>query len=62
MEDKKKISVKKIIYVVLTIVIILIGISVYSKYNFYYYVKGVREEGKSIFTRDSEVKYSDMNS
>lgn len=62
MEEKRKINYKKIIYFALTIVIIIIGIVIYSKYNFYDYVKGVRESGKTSFTRDSKIKYSDEDS
>ena len=62
MEEKRKINYKKIIYFALTIVIIIIGIVIYSKYNFYDFVKGVRESGKTSFTRDSKIKYSDEDS
>ena len=59
---ERKISVKSVIYYILVIVIIIVGIVVYSIYNFNDYIKGVREEGKTSFTRDSSVKYSDMKS
>lgn len=62
MNNKGKISLKTILYVIVIIIIILIGRSIYSKYNFYDYMKGVREEGKTLFTRDSDVVYSDMDS
>lgn len=62
MNIKGKISLKTIIYFIVIIIIILIGKSIYSKYNFYDYIKGVREEGKTSFTRDSDVVYSDMYS
>lgn len=62
MNNKGKIRLASIIYVIAIIVIIAIGVNIYSEYNFYDYVKGVREEGRTLFTRDSEVKYSDMDS
>lgn len=62
MNIKGKISLKTIIYFIVIMIIILIGKSIYSKYNFYDYIKGVREEGKTSFTRDSDVVYSDMYS
>lgn len=62
MNNKGKISLKTIISII--IIIILIGVAryIYCKYNFYDYEKGVREEGKSFFTRDSNVKYSNKHS
>lgn len=62
MSNKGKIRLKTIIYFAVIIIIILIGKSIYSKYNFYDYVKGVRETGKTSFTRDSNIVYSDMDS
>lgn len=62
MNNKGKISLKTIIYFIVIIIIILIGKSIYSKYNFYDYIKGVREEGKTSFTRDSSVVCSDADS
>ena len=62
MEEKRKINYKKVFYFALIIVIIVIGIVIYSKYNFYDFVKGVRESGKTSFTRDSKIKYSDEDS
>ena len=62
MKNSGKVSLKTIIYFAIIIIIILIGKSIYSKYNFYDYIKGVREKGKTSFTRDSDIVYSDMDS
>lgn len=62
MENKKKFGIKSIINLIIIIIVITIGVVVYSKYNFYDYMKGIREEGKTSFTRDTKEKYSNMNS
>lgn len=62
MNNKGKISLKTIIYFIVIIAIIFVGVSIYRRYNFYDYTKGVREDGKTSFMRDSEVTYSDMDS
>lgn len=57
-EKDKKISIKTIIYLIVLILIVYAGVTIYSKYNFYDYIKGVREGGnKTSFTRDSDEKY-----
>ena len=61
-DNKKRIEIKTIIYFIVIIIIILIERYIYCKYNFYDYLKAVREEGKTSFTRDSSVVYSDMDS
>ena len=59
MKTRGRISISTVIYFVLIIIIILIGRHIYCKYNYYDYLKGVREEGnKTSFTRDSKVRYS----
>lgn len=58
MKNKGRVSLKTIIYFVFLIIFILIFRHIYCKYNFYDYLKGVREEGKTSFTRDSTVIYS----
>ena len=60
--SRGKISIKAIIYIIIVMLIVFIGVMIYSKYNFNAYVKGVREGGKTSFTRDSEIKYSDTDS
>lgn len=62
MNNRGKISLKTIIYIIVIIILILIARYIYCKYNFYDYEKGVREGNKTSFTRDSSVVYSDMDS
>lgn len=62
MNNKGKISLKTIIYFIVLIILILIIRYIYCKYNFYDYEKGVREGGKTSFSRDSDIVYSDMYS
>ena len=59
MNDRGKIRISTIIYFIIIILMIYVAVAIYSKYNFYDYIKGVREGGKSSFTRYSEEKYSD---
>lgn len=62
METKGKINLKTVIYILILVIIILFGRYVYCKYNYYDYIKGVREVGKTSFTRDSNIVYSNMDS
>ena len=62
METKGKINVKTIIYILILVIIILFGRYIYCKYNYYDYIKGVREVEKPSFTRDSNIVYSNMDS
>lgn len=62
MNNRGRIRLRSIIYFIVIIIIIWVGVNIYSTYNYYDYVKGVREAGKTTFTRDSEVTYSDMHS
>lgn len=62
MKNRGRISLKTIIYCIVIVILIFITRYIYCKYNFYDYEKGVREEGKTSFTRDSEVRFSDMYS
>lgn len=56
------IRVKDIVYTIFVIVVLLVGISIVSKYNYNNFTKSVREKGKTTFSRDSEVKYIDDKS
>lgn len=60
--NRGRIKLRTIVYFIVILIIIWVGVNIYSTYNFYDYVKGVREVGKTTFTRDSEVTYSDMHS
>ncbi len=54
--------VKNIISIIILIVAITITIKIYNKYNYNDFDKSVTEIGKTNFTRDSEEKYSKMDS
>ena len=60
--NRGRIKLRTIVYFIVILIIIWVGVNIYSTYNYYDYVKGVREVGKTTFTRDSEVTYSDMHS
>ena len=62
MNNKGKVSLKTIISVIIIIILLWVARYIYCKYNFYDYEKGVCEEGKSFFTRDSSVTFSNMHS
>ena len=63
MNNIGKIRIKTMLYFIVLILIIYAGVTVYSKYNFYDFTKGVREGGgKTSFSRDSNVKYSEKAS
>lgn len=55
-------KVRKIIGYIIMIIAIIILIIAYKKYNYNDFDKCVREPNKTIFTRDSSVKYSKMDS
>ena len=58
-EKRKK---RNIISNIFTILIIIIAVLIYSKYDFNYYTKGVEEKEKTLFSRDSQEKYSTSKS
>lgn len=55
-------KVKGIITNIITIVLIIIAIFIYRKYDFNFYTKGVAEENRTVFSRDSQIRYSQMRS
>ncbi len=61
MKEKGKV-VKKVLWLVFVIAVIVAIIVVYNKYNYNDFVKNVAQIGKTEFTRDAQVKYSDMDS
>ena len=61
-KNSGKITIQTILYLIMIIIIIVVGSRIYSKYNYYDYMKGVRETGKTTFTRDHEVRYCEMDS
>lgn len=62
MNNRGKIRLRSIVYFIVIIIIIWVGIKIYTTYNYYDFVKGVREPEKTTFTRDSETVFSDMHS
>ena len=61
MENKGRI-LKKIIWCIALAIIICVIVAFLKKYNYNDYIKNISEVGKTNFTRDSEVKYSKMDS
>ena len=61
MEENNK-KRKKIMSNIFAIILIIITIFIYRKYDFNFYTKGIKETGKTVFSRDSEIKYSDTRS
>ncbi len=57
-----KVSTKRIISIVTFIIVVSIGLFVYSEYNYNDFIKSIREGGKTTFSRDNSEKYSDMKS
>ena len=55
MTSKKRINIMSNIFV---IIIIVVTFFVYKKYDYNFFTKGISEKGKTVFSRDSEVKYS----
>lgn len=62
MEEKAHIKTKNIIYAILTVMVIIIGSMIISKYNYNDFEKGVREKEITTFSRDDQVKYSNKKS
>lgn len=61
MKNNKK-TIKNLIWIAIMLTSIISLIIVYQKYNYNNFEKSVRERDKTEFTRDSEVKFSDMSS
>lgn len=59
-EDNKRRN--KIISNIFAIILIIITIILYRKYDFNFYTKGIKETGRTVFSRDSEIKYSEARS
>ena len=54
--------IKNILWLAIVVIAIIAFANVYNKYNYNDFVKSVEEKNKTIFTRDSKVKYSEMDS
>ncbi len=59
---RKSGRIGSIITNIITIAIIILAILIYRKYDFNFYTKGVVEENKTKFSRDSQIKYSKSRS
>lgn len=58
-KEKKK---RNIVSNIFTIIIIIIAIIIYRKYDFNFFTKGIQETGRTAFSRDSKIKYSEDKS
>lgn len=58
--DNKKL--RNTISNIFVIVIIIVAFFLYRKYDYNFYTKGIFEKGKTVFSRDSSVKYSKQRS
>lgn len=57
-----KVSTKRVISLITLIIVISVGLFIYSEYNYNDFVKSIREKGKTSFSRDNSVKCSEMKS
>ena len=62
MKNRGKIKATTMVYIVIIVFLILFARALYCRYNFYDYTKGIREAGRTSFTRDSKTVYSDEDS
>lgn len=62
MKRKPRMNTKNIVAVIILIIAIIIGGIFYSKYNYHDYIKSVREKGKTSFSRDGDITYSNTKS
>lgn len=50
--------IKNTVSNIFVIIILIVAIVIYRKYDYNFYTKGIVEKGKTVFTRDSDIKYS----
>lgn len=50
-----KVKIRNIISNIITIVILIVAVIIYKNYDYNYFVKGVKETGKTTFSRDSKL-------
>ncbi len=62
MYSKKRKIFGNLLTLLIIIAILVVGYTIYSKYNYNDYMKAEYIRGNSTFERDSNIKYSDMNS
>lgn len=53
---------KNIISIIIIFIVLIVGLVIYSKYNYHDFTKSVREKGKTSFSRDADIKCSEMKS
>ncbi len=56
------IKIRNIISNIITLIILVIAIFIYRKYDFNFFIKGIQETGKTTFSRDSKIKTSKSRS
>ena len=54
--SRDKVSTKRFVSMVTSIIAIIIALFVYSEYNYNDFIKSVREKGRTSFSRDVNVK------
>ena len=59
MNNKK---IKNIISNIFIVIIIILALFIYRKYDYNYFTKGILDRGKTVFSRDSTIKYSKQRS
>ena len=59
---KSKNIVKNVFGIAIMIIAIIALVVVYKKYNYNYFIKAVQGKDKTVFTRDSQIKCSEMDS
>ena len=55
-------TIKNIFWLLIMLIAIIALVVVYKKYNYNDFTKNIRQLDKTSFTRDSEIKYSEMDS
>ena len=55
-------AIKNIFWLLIMAIAIIVLVVVYKKYNYNNFTKNIRQLNKTAFTRDSDVKYSEMDS
>lgn len=59
MNSKK---VRNIISNIFVVIIIIVAFCIYRKYDYNFFTKGILEKGKTVFSRDASIKYSNGRS
>lgn len=59
---RNKIRTNNIISIIIIVIALVVGLVIYSKYSYNDFTKSVREKGKTSFSRDNNIKYSNSKS